>query len=91
MKKWLVVWNVILTVLLLSVALIGCSGSDSRVDWAVTQIQTLQTAVAQLQSLQSTVDQNTQMIQNNALQIATVQSNLQSTIEQLQAYLQSGQ
>jgi len=87
MKNLLVVSNIILIVLLLSVVLIGCSGSDSRVDWAITQIQTLQSTVSQLQSLQSTVDQNTVLIQTNAFQIAQTQANLQSAVDQIQQYL----
>ena len=86
MNKWLIVWNIVLTILLLSVALGGCSGSDSRVDWAVTQIQTLSAKVSQLQS---TVDYNTQVIQGQAIQIASLQQNLQSAISQIQAYLQA--
>ena len=86
MNKWLLVWNIVLTILLLSVALGGCSGSDSRVDWAVTQIQTLSAKVSQLQS---TVDYNTQVIQGQAIQIASLQQNLQSAISQIQAYLQA--
>jgi outer membrane murein-binding lipoprotein Lpp len=85
MNKWLLIWNIILTILLLSVALGGCASSDSRVDWAITQIQNLTATVAQLQS---TVDYNTQLIQTQAVQIATLQSNLQSTVSQIQAYLQ---
>lgn len=87
--KWLVVSNIVLVALLLSTVLVGCSSSDSRVDWAVTQIQTLQTSIAQLQTLEATVNQNTLMIQNNTVQISTLQANLQSTIEQLQQYLQT--
>ena len=73
--------------MLLSVVLMGCSGSDSRVDWAIQQIQTLQTSIAQIQSLQSAVDHNTAQIQNNAIQIAQTQANLQSAIDQIQQYL----
>ena len=79
MKKWLLVWNIVLTILLLLVALGGCATSDSRVDWAITQIQTLEGTVTQLQST----------VQTQAIQIATLQSNLQSAINQLQAYLQA--
>jgi outer membrane murein-binding lipoprotein Lpp len=70
MNKWLIIWNVILTILLLSVALGGCSASDSRVDWAITQIQTLSTKVSQLQS---TVDYNTQVIQGHSDRFLTAE------------------
>jgi outer membrane murein-binding lipoprotein Lpp len=79
MKKWLLIWNIVLTIVLLLVALGGCATSDSRVDWAITQIQALEGTVTQLQST----------VQTQGIQIAMLESNLQSALNQIQAYLQT--
>lgn len=80
MKKWLITWNIVLTVLLLVVFITGCSGSDSRVDWAVTQIQVLSTTSGQIQN---NVSQNSQQIQVLNAEIAALKLNMQSLVSQI--------
>ena len=82
-NKWLIVWNIIVTVLLLVAVLSGCT-SDTRIGWSVTQIQALSVAVGQLQSQ---VNQNTQAINGQAVQMATLQSWAESTINQILAQI----
>jgi outer membrane murein-binding lipoprotein Lpp len=84
MKKLLVIWNIVLTVLLLATFLTGCTGSNSRVDWAVSQIQLLS---AQLGQAQSEVSQHTQQIQALNVQVASLQANMQSLITQINTIL----
>ena len=86
MNKWLVVWNIVVTVLLLVVFLTGCSGSDSRIEWSVSQIQGLSTSLGQVQN---NVNQNTQQIQMLNVQVVALQSNIQSLVSQINAILQA--
>ena len=40
MNKWLIVWNIVLTVLLLAAILNGCSAYDPRYDSVYSQVET---------------------------------------------------
>jgi outer membrane murein-binding lipoprotein Lpp len=84
MNKLLVVWNIVLTVLLLVTFLTGCTGSNSQVDWAVSQVQLLSASLGQVQN---DVSQHTQQIQALNIQVAALQSNLQSLVTQINAIL----
>ncbi len=86
MNKSLLIWNIVVTILLLLVALSACTSSDTRVEWLVTQVQNQATAIGELQA---TVAQDKQLIQAQTIQIAALQSYTQSSINQIQAYLQA--
>ncbi|MDD4860076.1 MAG: hypothetical protein PHR56_07760 [Dehalococcoidales bacterium] len=86
MNKWLLIWNIVLTLALIPAVLGGCSQADSRVDWLVQQVQSQAAAIGKLQG---DVNQNNQTIQNQAVQLAAVNTYVQSSINQLQQYIQA--
>ena len=86
MNKWLVVWNIVLMVLLLVAFLTGCTGSNSRIDWAVSQIQDLYGSLGQVQN---NVNQNTQQIQTLNTQVVALESAMQSLVDQINAIFQA--
>ena len=86
MKKLLVAWNIVLTALLLVVFLTGCTGSDSRIGWSVSQIQALS---GSLQQVQNKVNQNNQQIQVLNIQVVQLQSDMQSLVSQINTILQA--
>ncbi len=86
MNKKLLIWNIVLTVLILMVVLSGCMSTDSRVDWLVTQVQSQATEIAQLQA---TVNQNSQTIQTQTVQLIALQQYMQTSLQQLQQYIQA--
>ena len=88
MKKGLLIWNVIVTVVAL-VAIFGACTSDSRVDWCVDQIQAQQITISQLQSdvnaLQSANSQLVALIQNHENTIAGMQNTLIQIVARINA------
>ncbi|MDD5126746.1 MAG: hypothetical protein PHR43_01400 [Dehalococcoidales bacterium] len=85
-NKWLVIWNIVLTILLIPSLLGGCTGSDPRIDWLVTQVQA---QAATIGNIQAQADQNRQSIQNYAVQLSAVNNYVQTSIAQLQQYVQA--
>jgi TolA-binding protein len=84
MKKGLLIWNVVVTVIAL-VLIFGACTSDSRIGWAVTQITAQSVTIQQLQSdvntLQSTSQQASVYLQAHADQITNLQNQINTLIQ----------
>ncbi|MBI2831030.1 MAG: hypothetical protein HYX79_02100 [Chloroflexi bacterium] len=87
MKKWLLVWNIVITVLLVSLVANGCSalggggGQDAQIQYLQDQITALQLQV------QQQANQNSQTIAAMQIQIAGVQSYASNLAQQIQVAL----
>lgn len=79
MKKGLVIWNAIVTLLLLVTVFVGCS--NSQVSYLITQVQANSVTIQQLQAVSSGQAQQIQALQ---VQLAAVQAYAQNNIQQLQ-------
>lgn len=83
MNRFLLVWNIVLSMFVVAVMLFGCSsGNTAQINYLSSQVEANKAAIAQLQA---TVTQNSQAIQS---QSAQVQSGLQTLSTQLQQYVQ---
>ncbi len=84
MKKWLLIWNLVLTVVVMVLIFNGCT--DSQVTNLTTQVQANMVAIEQLKV---TVAQQEQTIQTQSAQIAALQANANTAFAQLAAQLPS--
>ncbi len=84
MNKWLLVWNIVLTGIVLVLGLGACT-SDSRIPWLVQQVQSLQIQLATVSAAQQ---QDAQNIQTQANQMMEIQNYTQTSITQLQQIVQ---
>ncbi len=84
MKKWLLVWNLVLTVVVMVLMFGGCS--DSQITSLANQVNT---NTANIQQLQATVSQQAQTIQAQSAQIAALQANANTALSLLTAQLPS--
>ncbi|MBN1366435.1 MAG: hypothetical protein JW967_00700 [Dehalococcoidales bacterium] len=88
MKKGLLIWNVIVTVIAL-VLILGACTSDPTVDWCVSQIQTQAMTISQLQNdintLESANSQLTVYIQNQEGRIVSLESTMLQVVTRLNA------
>ncbi len=86
MKKGLLIWNVIVTVIALVLLFSACT-SDSRVDWCVNQISAQAATIQQLQSevntLKSTESQLLLYAQTHEGKITDLQNLLNQVVNQL--------
>lgn len=85
MNKFLLIWNVALTVLVILLILGGCSTSNPQITYLTDQVNADKAAIAQLQA---TVGQHTQLIQADQAQIASLQGSVQAGLTQLSQSLQ---
>lgn len=87
MKKGLLIWNIVVTVLLLVSAISGCSalglggGQDAQIQYLQDQITALQL------QMQQQANQNSQTIAAMQMQIAGVQNYASSLAQQIQVAL----
>lgn len=89
MNKWLLIWNIVLTILVFMMVFGGCSPADTRVSWLVDQVNIHSATIAQLQS---TTEYNRQLLQSQLAQIVQLQSYTENRLNQLQQLMQaSGQ
>lgn len=86
MNKWLLIWNIILTTLVIMVVFSGCSAPDTRVNWAINQVQAHTASIAQLETK---IDYNTQLIQSQLIQIVELQTYTENRLIQLQQIIQN--
>lgn len=83
MKKGLLVWNIVLSVVLMVLIFGGCS--NTQVTNLANQVEANRAAIEQLNV---TISQQAQLIQSQSAQIATLQTYINSSIQQLQAQTQ---
>jgi len=84
-NKWLLIWNIILTVLILGAMFTGCSSIDPQFAHMANQIQSNRTAIEQLADA---VNENRQLIQNQELQAQALQLTTETSISQLKLSLE---
>ncbi|MFC1908405.1 hypothetical protein ACFLXD_00795 [Chloroflexota bacterium] len=85
MNKWLLIWNIILTILVIMTVFIGCSSPDTRVNWLINQAQVHSASIAQLEA---TTDYHTQLIQSQLTQIVELQTYTENRLNQFQQLIQ---
>ena len=85
MNKWLLIWNIILTILVITIVFSGCSAPDTRVNWLVNQVQAHSASIAQLEA---TADYNRQLIQSQLTQIVELQTYTENRLNQFQQLIQ---
>jgi len=88
MKKGLLIWNIVVTVIALILVFSACT-SDSRVDWAVSQITAQAVTIQQLQSevnaLKSGNNQLLIYVQGHEGRIASIEGTLAQVVALLNA------
>jgi len=89
MNKGLLIWNVVLTVLMISVVFVGCTSMDPQFAYLQSKVERNSTIVEQLADA---VNENTQRIQNQELQNKALQMSVEASLKQtttsLQEYVQ---
>ena len=85
MNKWLLIWNIILTVLIFGVTISGCSSIDPQFAHMANQIQSNRTAIEQLADA---TNENRQLIQNQELQAQALQLTTETSLSQLKLTLE---
>ncbi len=85
MNKWLLGWNIVLTIVVALLVLGGCSSNESQISYLTNQVQADKAAIAQLEA---TVNQHTQQIQTQAAQMAAIQTAMQAMVPAIQQYVQ---
>ena len=85
MNKWLLIWNIILTVLILGVTISGCSSIDPQFAYMANQIQSNRTAIEQLADA---ANENRQLIQDQAVQAQALQLTTEASLSQLKLSLE---
>ncbi len=85
MNKWLLIWNIVLTVLMLGAIVSGCSSIDPQFSHMANQIQSNRTAV---EELAKAVNDNRQLIQNQAVQNQALQMATEASLNQLKLSLE---
>ena len=88
MNKWLIIWNIVVTIVLLATVFGGCAPTDTRVSWLVDQVN-LHTAA--INKLQSDTQYDRQLIQSQLTQLVALQSYTENNIKQLQQLIGSMQ
>ena len=88
MKKGLIIWNIVVTVIALVMVFTACT-ADTRVDWAVDQIRTQAVTIQQLQSevngLKSNESQLLIYVQGHEGRIASIEGTLAQVVAILNA------
>ncbi len=92
MNKWLLIWNIILTVLMVGMILGGCTSTDPRLASIANQVQINKAAIEQLkvtvERLNSITNQNSQLVQSQAAQIGVLQAAMDASLKQFAVSLQ---
>ena len=66
MNKWLLIWNMVLTILMVGMVVSGCSSIDPEFSNLASQVRSNRSAVEQLASA---ANENRQLINNNSAMI----------------------
>jgi peptidoglycan hydrolase CwlO-like protein len=62
-KRGLLIWNIVLTSVVLAMVISACTTTDSRIPWLVTQSQTNSVKIQQLESSVSDLQSKVQSLQ----------------------------
>jgi outer membrane lipoprotein-sorting protein len=62
-KKGLLIWNVVLTLVVLAMVISACTTTDSRIPWLVQQSQANSLKIQQLESTVASLQSNVQALQ----------------------------
>lgn len=88
MKKGLLIWNVVVTIVALVLIFTACT-SDSRVDWCVQQITAQQVTINNLQNdvnaLESANSQLLVLVQQHENRLSSLESTLLQVVARMNA------
>ena len=85
MNKCLLVWNIVITVLLLGTIVSGCSSIDPEFSYTISQVKSNRAAIEQLASA---VNQNRQLINTQTHQVLVLQTSVETSLQQLTVSMQ---
>ncbi len=82
MNRWLLIWNVILTILLAGIIFSGCSSIDPQFTNLQTQVKSNREAIEQLASA---VNENRKLVGEQTQSILELRLYTEATLNQLRA------
>ena len=86
MNKWLLIWNLVLTVLMVGMIISGCSSIDPQFSYLSNQVKSNRTAIEQLASA---TNENRQLISSQAGQILGLRVSMQTSLNDLSVSLKN--
>ena len=85
MNRWLLIWNLVLTLSLVGIVVNGCASMDPEYNQLTSQVAGNKAAIEQLTAA---VNKHSRLIQEQALQAQAVQLTTEASLQQFSASLQ---
>ena len=86
MNKGLLIWNLVLTVLMISIVFVGCTSMDPQFAYLQSKVERNSTIIEQLADA---VNDNAQRVQDQELQNKALEMSIDARIKQLNTSLQA--